>query len=129
MPKGNLKLHAATDVTSMLDDQKALMHVVVSQGGVALPGLPSGMSLTWTPADANIKVDPSVGIDGSPSADPLAAVAFGVKGTAADTSITASLPANPDGTVPSATFPFHITLDPAEADLGLAGTVDAPVSQ
>lgn len=118
---------AAASSTAMLDDQKALMHVVVMEGGVEVP-LPAGQSLTWTAADATLKVDATVGIDGSPTTDPLAAVAFGVKTVAGDSTITASL-TNPDGTVSSVDFPFHITLDPAELDAVLTGTVDAPVSQ
>lgn len=130
MDKNKFLLHAALAVTPMLDDQKALMHVLISQGGAQLPGLPAGASLTWTPADANITVNPGVGITGAPSTDPLAAVAFGVHGVGADTSITVTMsPANPDGTVPTATFPFHITVDPLELDITLAGTVDTPVAQ
>lgn len=118
---------AAAAGTTMLDDQKALMHVVVMENGVEVP-LPSGKSLSWSVADSVTKVDATVGIDGSPSTDPLAAVAFGNKTVAGDSVITASL-TNDDGTVSSVDFPFHITLDPAELDATLSGSVDAPVAQ
>jgi hypothetical protein len=128
--KDNFKLHAAIPITNMMDTEKALMHVTVSKGGVALPSLPAGMSLTWAPADANITVDATMGIDGvTPNTDPLAAVAKAVKGVAADTTIKVTLPANADGTIPEDDFGFHITLNPSAADLSLAGTVDPPVAQ
>ena len=127
--KGNFKLHAILAVTPMMDDQKALCHVVVSQNGVQLPGLPAGMSLTWAAADANMTVNAAVDITGAPSTDPLAAVAFGVKTVAADSSVSATLPANADGSIPTATFPFHIVIDPAELNITLSGSVDPPVAQ
>jgi hypothetical protein len=125
--KGNFKLHAVPAITPMLDDDKALMHVTVSQGGVVIP-LPAGMALTWTP-DANIKVDPTVGIDGKPSTDPEAAVAIGVKGFSGPAAITVTLPANPDGTIPTTVFAFTMAVDPASLDNTLDGSVDPPVKQ
>ena len=123
------KAAVAASSTTMLDDQKALMHVLVMENGVSVPLAP-GQSLSWSVVEipAITKVDATVDIKGAPSTDPLAAVALGIKGTAGSSTISASL-TNPDGTVSSVDFPFTITLDPAELDAVLTGTVDAPVVQ
>jgi len=110
-------------ITPMMDDQKALVHVAPDKP------LPAGGVLSWSSSDATAKVDPTVGIDGSPSTDPLAAVVFGVHGIAGDPSITASF-TNADGTVATGVAPFHIVVDPAELDVtDLSVTVDTPVKQ
>jgi hypothetical protein len=111
-------------ITPMMDDQKALVHVAPDKP------LPAGGVLSWVSSDpSSATVDPTVGIDGTPSTDPLAAVVFGVHGVAGDPSITASF-TNADGTVASGVAPFHIVIDPAELDVSdLAVTVDTPVKQ
>lgn len=130
-------LASAAPQTTMLDDQKVDMHVTVSQGGTTIL-LPAGMTLAWASADATMTVNPAVDITGAPSTDPLAAIAFGVKGSpspAGGSSIVATLMngavpfTNADGTGATVNFPFTITLDPAETDTTLGGTVGTPVKQ
>ena len=111
------------------------MHMHLFQGGTEI-AIPAGMLVAWLAADANGKVDPLVDITGASNTDPLAAIEFGVKTVAADTSTSATLMnadgtafKNADGTGVVVNFPFHITTDPAELSTTATGTVGTAVSQ
>lgn len=110
--------------TTMLDDQKALMHIQPLDDTGAPIALPPGQ-----PVPVYTTSDPSVTLD--PSQDPtgLSCWVLGVHGTAGTPTVTATY-TNADGSVATGTAPFTITVDPKELDVADLGvTVDSPVSQ
>ena len=120
---GVKSLGAAISVT-MLDDQKALMHIQPLDANGNPTSLPTDSAVpTYAASDATVTLDPTVDPTG------LSCEVIGVKKTAGTPTVTASF-TNLDGTVATGSVAFTITLDPKELDVASLGvTVDTPVAQ
>ena len=120
------KVHSlgATIAATMLDDQKALMHIQpLDVNGNPMALNPAQPVPTYASSDATVTLDPTVDPTG------LSCEVLGVKGTAGTPTVTASY-TNADGSVATGACNFTITIDPAELDVASMGvTVDPPVAQ
>jgi polyisoprenoid-binding protein YceI len=116
-------LGAAIAVT-MLDDQKALMHVMPLDASGNPTSLPTGSKPpVYTASDATVTLDPTVDATG------LSCEVIGVKTKAGTPTVTATF-TNLDGTTAVGSAAFTITIDPLELDVSSLGvTVDTPVAQ
>jgi hypothetical protein len=116
-------LAAAAVTVTMLDDQKALMHVQPLDTNGNPTSLPTGSKPPVYTVDANATLDPSVDLTG------LSCEVLGIKGTAGVANVTATF-TNLDGTTATGSAQFTVSIDPKELDVGSLGvTVDTPISQ
>lgn len=117
-------LAAAVVSVTMLDDQKALMHVTPLDKDGKPTSLPTGsVPPVYTSSDATVTLDPSVDPTG------LSCMVLGVKGTPGNPTVTATF-TNLDGSTASGSANFTVTIDPAELDVASLGvTVDTPIAE
>lgn len=116
-------LAAAAVTVTMLDDQKALMHVQPLDANGQPTSLPTGSKPPVYTVDANATLDPTVDATG------LSCEVLGIKGMAGAANVTATF-TNLDGTTATGAAAFTISIDPKELDVSSLGvTVDTPVAQ